>query len=90
MACGVPAVVTNFGDNGQWVRPGGNGFLFPIGDHDALAEAIGRLLDDPSLRTAFATRSRDLIVQRYKWTTEMSRMERLYRELAASSRAAAR
>lgn len=83
MACGVPAVVTDFGDNGQWVRDGENGYLFPIGDEVALAQALGRILDDPQLRAGLGARGREVIVERYNWATEMRRTEALYQQVAA-------
>jgi glycosyltransferase involved in cell wall biosynthesis len=88
MACGVPPVVTDFGDNGLWVRPGENGALFPVGDPQALADALAALLDDPAQCAAFGERSRAIIVDRYNWATEMGRMEELYREAARRDRGA--
>ena len=86
MAAAVPPVITDFGDNALWVRHGENGFLFPVGDHAALADALGTLLDQPDLRRQFGERSRAVIVERYNWATEMGRVESLYRETADHKR----
>jgi glycosyltransferase involved in cell wall biosynthesis len=40
MACGLPALVSDIPGNREWVRPGENGWLFPDGDADSLAQAI--------------------------------------------------
>jgi L-malate glycosyltransferase len=40
MACGCPVLVSDIPGNREWVTPGENGWLFPPGDPDALAQAI--------------------------------------------------
>jgi glycosyltransferase involved in cell wall biosynthesis len=49
MASGLPVVSTNCGGPSTAIVEGETGFLTPVGDADAMAEAIKRLLDDPSL-----------------------------------------
>ena len=50
MASGLPVVTTSVGAIGEQVEHGVTGFLVPPGDHDALAEAMLRLVADPDLR----------------------------------------
>ena len=40
LACGLPALVSDIPANKEWVSEGVNGWLFPDGDADALAERI--------------------------------------------------
>ncbi|GAH34462.1 unnamed protein product, partial [marine sediment metagenome] len=40
MACGLPVVITDFGDNRKWVENGINGFLVPPKSPEALASKI--------------------------------------------------
>ncbi len=87
MACQVAPVITDFGDNGSWVRDGVDGYLFPLKDHACLAERLIDLLLCPSRRRKFAELARNMIVERYNWSTEMERMERLYASLAGRRRA---
>ncbi|MGH9185267.1 MAG: glycosyltransferase family 4 protein [Acidimicrobiales bacterium] len=50
MACGVPVVATGAGGSAEFLVDGENCLLFPAGDAAALATAVERLADDPSLR----------------------------------------
>ena len=40
LACGLPALVSDIPANKEWVQEDRNGWLFPDGDADALAEKI--------------------------------------------------
>lgn len=40
LASGLPAVVSDIPSNREWVRPGEEGWLFPVGNQAALAERI--------------------------------------------------
>jgi len=81
MACGLPVVISDFGDNREWVREGEGGYLFPCGDHEALADRLIRVLGDPQLAAAAARVNRDTVLQRCDRDTEMAKMEQCYREL---------
>lgn len=81
MACGLPVVVTDFGDNGSWVRDGETGYLFPCGDSDRLAERLILLLRDAQLRERLGANGRREIVERNSYHCEMGKMERIYEEL---------
>lgn len=50
MACRAACVVSDVPGNSELVRQGENGLLVSPGDVEAMVGAIGRLLDDPSLR----------------------------------------
>jgi glycosyltransferase involved in cell wall biosynthesis len=59
MACGTPVVATDC-DHGprEVVTSGTDGWLVPVGDPDALADAAGRLLDDDRARNAMSNAAR--------------------------------
>jgi glycosyltransferase involved in cell wall biosynthesis len=58
-AAGLPAVATNLpGITDTVVADGETGFLVPIGDVDAMARAVERLISDPSLRATMSTAAR--------------------------------
>jgi len=83
MACGLPVVITDFGDNGTWVKDGVNGFLVPLKDPDALAARIACLLQDEGLRQRFGRVNRQIIEERNNWEIEMGKINKLYEGLIA-------
>lgn len=56
-AMGVPLVATRVGGIPEIIEDGRTGLLVPPGDPQALALAIGRLLDDPDLAARFGQRA---------------------------------
>lgn len=57
MALGVPVVATDCPSGpGEIIQRGINGFLVPIQDHHAMAEAILKLLEDGDIRSEFKVR----------------------------------
>ncbi|MBN1476335.1 glycosyltransferase family 4 protein [Candidatus Sumerlaeota bacterium] len=58
MASGVPLVATRVGVLPELIRDGENGLLCEPGDADALADRIGRLIDDSDLRARLAKEGR--------------------------------
>jgi glycosyltransferase involved in cell wall biosynthesis len=51
MASGLPVVASDVGEARDVVRHGDTGFLYPVGDVEALTRFLSSLLDDPDLRT---------------------------------------
>ena len=82
MACGVPVIITDFGDNKRWVKNGVNGFLFTSKDIESLAEKIIYLLENKEERTRFGIINQDIIEKRLNHWTEMAKMENLYEVLS--------
>lgn len=83
MACGLAPIVTDIGDNREWISDGQNGFLIPIKDPEALAEKIILLLREKEMRKLFGTRSRTIIEERSDYYQEMAKVEKIYSELVA-------
>jgi glycosyltransferase involved in cell wall biosynthesis len=81
MACELPAVITDFGNNGQWVKDGEGGYLFPRKDPVALAEKVKILLANPDRRQRFGKVNRRVIEQRNSYHCEMQKMESIYKNL---------
>lgn len=63
MAVGAPCVVSAVGRNREIVEDGVNGFL--ASSEDAWVEKLGRLLDDPRLRTQLGEAGRKTVEERF-------------------------
>lgn len=88
MACGLPLVATRTGALPEVVGPDGEaGLLVPPGDHDALAGAIGRLLDAPELRARLGAGGRARVLERFSWRVAAAATADWYRERIAVARA---
>ncbi len=75
-----PVVVTRVGGLPEVVEEGGNGFVVPPDNAPALAEALTRLLADPTLFAQFGRRSLELAQTRYSWAQSAEQTERVYRD----------
>lgn len=78
MAAGVPVVATPVGDLPHVVIEGESGFLVPIGDIRALADALVRLVDDEALRQRFGRFSRESVMKRYSEQSMVDRYTEIY------------
>jgi glycosyltransferase involved in cell wall biosynthesis len=79
MACGLPVVVTDNGDNTVWVRNGINGIVVKPGDHEMLAEGIISLLENPSMRKSFGKLNTSIVEHKDNLELEMNKMAEIYR-----------
>ncbi len=85
MSCGVPLVATTAGALPEVVgRDGETALLVPPGDAAALARAIGRLLDDPGLRSRLSAAARRRAAERYSWEATARATADVYREVIAN------
>jgi glycosyltransferase involved in cell wall biosynthesis len=80
-----PVIVTRVGALPETVDEGGNGFIVPPADPDALARAITDLvaLDDSGL-ARMGKRSRELADSRYGWDKIAASTERVYDKVRAT------
>lgn len=65
MAMGRPIVTTNAPGCRETVVDGENGFLVPVRNVSALAEAMQRFLDEPTLVRSMGHRSREIALEKY-------------------------
>jgi glycosyltransferase involved in cell wall biosynthesis len=80
MSAGLPAVVSDIPANSQLVDDGQQGLLAPVGDEEAIATAILRLLGDAGLRGSMGRAARELILANYSTEKIADRYETLFRE----------
>lgn len=64
-AAGRPIVATDVGGNPEVVADGATGLLVPISDPESLAEAVVRLADTPTLRTAMGIAGRERVSRHF-------------------------
>lgn len=81
MACGVPVVATTVGAFEELLVDGETGFLVPPGDAPAIAQAVGRLLDDPELRASHASTARRRVEAAFRIENEAAAITAVYRQL---------
>jgi len=75
MASGCVPIVTDLTVNHEWIEPGENGLLFPVGDSDALAKAISYAAGDASWRNQVRTQNREIVTKRALWMDNMAAVE---------------
>ena len=63
MACGTPVVATGTGGSAEFLADGENCLLVPKGEAAALAEAVGRLAGDSTLRTSLVDEGHRTVAQ---------------------------
>jgi glycosyltransferase involved in cell wall biosynthesis len=75
MATGCFPIVTDLPANREWIKPGANGFLFPAGDPQALAQAVRKIAPNPSLRERARQENLGIIRTRALWPDNMMTAE---------------
>ena len=82
MACGLPVIITNTGENEKWVKDKESGYLVGIKDYNMLAEKIIDLIRDKEKRIMFGERSRIITQKKNNYYKEMEKMEKIYEKIA--------
>ena len=83
-ASGLPLVATDIEGCRMVVEHGVNGFIIPIRDSQALANAVERLAQDAALRQRMGRASREIAVTKFDEQAILARWLRLYREVGPS------
>jgi glycosyltransferase involved in cell wall biosynthesis len=86
-AAGLPVVTTGTGDIAAMVRPGATGVIVPADDPEAMASAVGDLLDDSERASGMARRAH-AESERYTWPAVRDAWAEVYAERAATRPAA--
>jgi len=83
MALGRPVVHSCVGGAAEMVRPGRNGYLFPVGDTEALAGRLAALADRGT-RERMGARARETVESRFTERAMVDRYERTLTQLATT------
>jgi len=78
LGMGLALVLSDAGGNGELVQDGQNGFLFPVGDMDALTAALKKLLEDPAMLQSAQQKSREL-AKKFDLETIVGQYEELFK-----------
>ena len=81
MAMGKPVVATDVGGTREAILEGVTGFVVPPGDPEALADRIGRLVDNEAMRASMGQAARRRAGEFFSIETNVRATERLYREM---------
>jgi glycosyltransferase involved in cell wall biosynthesis len=78
MAAGKPVVATNGGGVPEIVEDGKTGILIPMKDHEAMAEAIIRIVGDSDFATSLGDRGRTRILNNFTLEHTARKIESVY------------
>ena len=81
MSLGLPTIASDYGGNPYVVEDGATGLLFPSRNAPALADAMERLMDSPSLRGALGARAREVYEERFTGEAFARATERIYLDI---------
>jgi len=86
MSAGVAVVATDGGGVAEYVLPGETGLRVPMGDADALAAAVERLLREPDLRRTLARQGRELVRREFSPALYAEKVVGVYDRVLAAKR----
>ena len=82
----IPVVATRVGGVPEVVLDGETGILVEPGNSEQLAQAILKLIENPTLRRQMGKRGRRHVLANYRWEDNAALMEELYQEVMHSLR----
>ena len=78
MSYAKPVVSYGTGGIGGWLKDGQNGLVAQYGDISSLAQAIDRLLSDPSLASRLGSRGLEMAKTEFSLSRHLDQLERLF------------
>lgn len=81
MAMEKPVVSTDVGDVPIYVKEGESGFIVDVGDSDAMAERLSRLIKNPTIRQEFGGKAREIAVRELDISRCVERHLAAYQEI---------
>lgn len=85
MAAGKPVIATNGGGVPEIVEDGKTGILVPMGDAEAMAEAISRIVADPGLAADLGARGWERVRDHFTIEHKARKVEAVYRTMFPQS-----
>ena len=81
MISGVPVVISDTGENSDWIENDVNGILFESQNAKELATAIRTLLEDKAKLQDMGLRGRETILKFNDYKKEMAKVYECYKEI---------
>ena len=81
MACGLPVVTTDCGGMREAITNGIDGYVVPVRDPEAMADALETLIMNKTLRTAIGKAARERIVEHFTLDQQAGQFLNMYRSL---------
>ena len=85
MSAGVPAVVSDYGGNRAMIGDSKAGIVYPVGDADALADAIARIARDGGLELQMRRAARERYEQNYTAAAMTEEVTRVYEKMIGTT-----
>ena len=78
LACGLPCIVSDIPANKEWVTDGVNGWVFPDGDGDELANTILKAIENRGQLPEISHNARKTAEERADWMENFSKLMKAY------------
>ncbi len=78
MACGAPVLVSDIPGNREWVKAGESGWLFPVGNPEALADGILQAMDEAEMLEQMRHKARRVVEARADWKVNFRKLLEAY------------
>lgn len=85
MAVGIPCIAADSGGNPDLIAHERTGLLFPLGDHDALAAGLRRLVDDRDCAARLGSQAQAWLTATFSVETTVEQLLSFYRGLVRPS-----
>ncbi len=85
MACGLPVVTTDCGGMREAVTDGVEGFVVPVRDSEAMAQALLQLWKEPDLRRKRGQAARERVLKEFRLDQQISAFLALFESAIGSS-----
>lgn len=82
-AAGIPVVATNISGTNEAVYHEQTGLLVPLGDDNALAEAIFRILNDSKLSQRLIDGGKKILEEKFSWEAHISALADIFKSAIA-------
>jgi len=81
MAMGKPLVVSDINILPEIIEEGENGFVFPVGNSEFLAEKLGMLMSNEKIRRLFGNRARRICEENFSYPVLVRESEAVYEDV---------